>query len=181
MAFTILSKNEIFKGKFKSLWETKFLDKDGNERIWEWVYKKDYVSILPITKENELIIVKQYRVSNEKYVYQPVAGEIEVTDDNPEATARRELLEEIGYTAERFIPLRPLLNSPGTLSNLCYPFIAVNAFAVNSNRGDASEDLELVKIPIENLYEFYSNCPTDCDFSIRTIATYEIAKNLGLI
>ncbi len=181
MPFQILSKKEIFKGKFKSLWETKYLDKNGNERIWEWVFKKDYVSVLAITAEQELVIIKQYRVANEKYVYQPVAGEIDTTDETPEATAQRELMEEIGYGAEKFIALRPQLNSPGTLTNLCYPFIALNAYPVNNNRGDESEEIELVKIPMDKLYEFYQNCPEDCDFSMRTIATYEIAKHLHLL
>lgn len=181
MAFKILSKNEVFKGKYNSFWETRFLDKNGNEGVWEWMKKKDFVSVLAITKEKELVIIKQYRISNEKYCYQTVAGQIDATDKNPEDAAKRELMEETGYEAEKLIALAPVLNAPGSLSNTVYPFIALDAYKVNDNRGDATEDIEVVKIPMEKLYEFYTNCPEDCDFSQRIIANFEVARNLKLI
>ncbi len=180
MAFQILSKNELFKGKFTSLWETHFLDKNGKERAWEFVKKNDFVSVLAITKEKEILFLKQFRVSNERYCYQSVAGLIDPGEPNEEA-AKRELMEETGYTAEKFIPLRSVLNAPGSLSNTVYPFIALDAYKVNDNRGDATEDIEVVKIPMDGLYEFYQQCPEDCDFSQRIIAMYEIAKNLKFL
>lgn len=180
MAFQILSKNEVYKGKYMSLLETHFLDKKGNKRVWESASKQDFISVLAITKDKELVFVKQYRIPNERYCYQPVAGWVEVGETNVQA-AERELMEETGYKAEKFIPLRPVLNAPGSLTNSCYPFIALNAYQVNKNTGDETEDIEVVKIPADTLYEFYQNCPVEVDFGQRIIACYEVAKNLGLI
>ncbi len=181
MALQILSKKELFKGKFSNLWETKFLDREGKEQIWEWMKKPDFVVVLAITTEKELVILKHFRIANEKYCYQAVAGVIDAADKSPEEAGHRELLEETGYVSNKLVALRPTLYAPGSQSNTLFPFIALNAERVNGNSGDATEDIEVVKIPADKLYEFYNEYPAECDFSQRIIAMYEIAKQMKLV
>ncbi len=181
MPLQIVSKEKIFKGKFTSLWSTKFLDKSNKEGVWEWMEKPDAVIIIPITKDGKLVLIKNYRVPIERYCIEFPAGLLDQKGENREDAARRELLEETGYIAEKFIPLRPVANVPASLNNFLYPYVALGAQRVNNNSGDVNEDIEVIEIPCYELFDFYEKCPENVDFSIRIISLYELAKQKGFI
>ena len=58
------------------------------------------VAIVPITEEGKLVMVKQFRYPSGSVLLEIPAGKIDKGETNPEETARRELKEETGYTAE---------------------------------------------------------------------------------
>src|SRR5437764_8307698 len=60
----------------------------------------DYVSIVPITRQRELLLVRQYRPALEQYALELPAGCID-EGETAEACAIRELMEETGYLAKR--------------------------------------------------------------------------------
>ncbi len=57
----------------------------------------NWVNIIARTREGKFILIRQYRHAYGETNYELVAGVIDPTDANPEAAARRELLEETGY------------------------------------------------------------------------------------
>lgn len=180
MGLTIKSKQPIFKGKFIKLWSTIFLDKEGKEHIWEWVEKKDAVVVFPITKDNNIVLIKNFRIPLEKYIIEPPAGLLDTDDENIEEAVRRELLEETGYTAEKIyqLPLSPY--TAGTMNNLSHYFIATGALKISHIQGDVCEDIKVMEIPANNLVDYYLNNTNEL-FSIRILALYQIALAKGLI
>lgn len=180
MTLTIKSKQEIFKGKFLKVWSTIFLDKEGKERIWEWVEKKDAAIVLPITKDNKIVLIKNFRVPLEKYVIEAPAGLLDNQNENNEEAVRRELLEETGYTAEKFIALPPSPYAAGTSNNLSYFFIATGATKIADIQGDITEDISVLEIPANELVNYYLNNPKQL-FNTRILALYQIALAKGLI
>ena len=56
----------------------------------------DWVNVIAITKEGEMVMIRQYRHGVDRCDYELCAGVIE-PDEDPEAAARRELLEETGF------------------------------------------------------------------------------------
>ena len=62
-----------------------------------------WVNIIAITKNNEVVLVSQYRHGVEQVLLEIPAGVMDPEDESLLQTAKRELLEETGYTSENFI------------------------------------------------------------------------------
>ena len=111
----------------------------------------DYVSILAITDDAEVLIVKQYRPVIEEQTFEMPSGHIE-EGQTPEEAARRELLEETGYEAKDLELLGVLNPDLGRLSNKLWCFFASNVI----KREDLylEEGIELLKCSMDQLMNF---------------------------
>ncbi|MCE2604053.1 NUDIX hydrolase, partial [Pseudomonas aeruginosa] len=58
------------------------------------------VAIVPITNDGKLVMVKQFRYPTGKVILEIPAGKIDQGETDPLLTAKRELKEETGYTAQ---------------------------------------------------------------------------------
>lgn len=180
MPLTIKDKKQIFQGKFIKVWQTIFLDKAGQERVWEWLEKKNFTMIFAITKDKKIVLIKNYRVPVENYIIELPGGIIDPTDKNSEAAAQRELLEETGYAAKNFYPLPINYNNPGITNNLVYSFIATEAERIAENSGDITEDIEVLEIPADDLFKQLSS-EKYSSFDLRIFAFYAFAKEKRLL
>ena len=107
----------LVETKFISLYDIKYLNKNNQEKSWtvasrkskdilEGIYlenKKDKVDAVIICayhkQQNKLVIIKEFRVPINKYIYELPAGLVDSDDDNFEETVIRELKEETGSAA----------------------------------------------------------------------------------
>lgn len=180
MPLTIKGKQEVFKGKFIKVWATDFLDKANNGKVWEWVEKKDAAMVFPITKDNNIVLIKNYRVPLERYVIEMPAGLLDKNGESREDAIHRELMEETGYRAENIfaLPLSPY--AAGTSNNLSFPFIATGVTKVSDNCGDISEDISVIEVPADQLVDYYLK-NTDVLFNVQILAFYQIALTKGYI
>lgn len=182
MPLTIKDKKLLFQGKFTKLWGTTFLDKNGKEQVWEWLEKKNPVLIFPITYDNKIILIKNFRVPFEKYIIETPAGLLDKKGEGIEDAARRELLEETGYEAEILYPLKRYGVAPATISLYAHVFIATGCRKVVDTLTDATEDITVMEIAAEKLLDFYFNLKEDdALFNLNILGLYEIAKAKGLI
>lgn len=74
-------------------------DDDGSESIYNVVDKCDAVWIVPVTTEGEVVLIHNYRHTLDEWCWELPAGGIK-DGQTPLETARAELLEEIGGTAQ---------------------------------------------------------------------------------
>ena len=75
---------------------------DGTTCSWESVYTEsntDTVSIVIITNEGKVVLVKQYRFPVQSYVLELPAGMVD-KNENPIMAAKRELREELGFETD---------------------------------------------------------------------------------
>lgn len=68
---------------------------------FEIIEHRGAVLLIPFLSKNRVIMLRQYRPAIDSYIYELPAGTIE-ENEKPLATARREIIEEIGYKA-RFV------------------------------------------------------------------------------
>jgi ADP-ribose pyrophosphatase len=83
----------------------------------------DYVGILAITTDQQILAVRQYRPAVERYTIELPAGMVD-PQENPLDTARRELLEETGYEASAIELLGEMLTDTGRLTNRIWGVLA---------------------------------------------------------
>jgi 8-oxo-dGTP pyrophosphatase MutT (NUDIX family) len=117
----------------------------------------DWVSILPLTSEMDVILIRQYRHGLGRTILEFPCGLIENDETNPENAALRELEEETGYTSERLIPLPPISPNASSNNNLSYPFIALDVRKVSEQNLDIYEEIEVVPVPFAKLMELAVN------------------------
>ena len=181
MSFKIGSKKRLYKGQFTELWSTDFLDKEGKQRTWEYLQKRSCVIVFAVTDENKVVLIKNYRVPIEKYVIETPAGLTDHEDETLEDLAKRELMEETGYVAEKFYALPPHPQEIGVSSAMIFNFLATGAKRINNNSGDATEDITVFELPLAELDDYYLKMPSDTLFSFNILASYEIARHLKIL
>ena len=85
----------------------------------------DYVSIVALTEEEEILLVRQYRPVTESYTLELPSGHVDAGEP-PEKTAVRELLEETGYEAGEVELIGCLVPDTGRLANRLWCYFAPN-------------------------------------------------------
>ena len=90
------------------------------------------VVILPLLDEQRLVMIRNYRYTVERELWELPAGTKE-PDEEPIETARRELEEETGYRAGSMAPLTAFYTSPGFCTEWMHAFVAEDLTHVGQN------------------------------------------------
>jgi ADP-ribose pyrophosphatase len=104
---TRLSGKLVYDGKLLKVHEDSVRTPDGRTARREWVAHPGAVIIIALLDEATVIMERQFRYALRRHFYELPAGKIE-PGEQPLATARRELLEECGYTATEWRHLATL-------------------------------------------------------------------------
>lgn len=144
-----MKSDKLYEGKILNLRidTVELPDKKYSKR--EIVEHPGGVAVIPVTDDNSVILVKQYRKAVERFLYEIPAGKLEINEE-PRQTAVRELKEETGYTANKLTYLYEFYTTPGYCNEKIYLFLGeelVEGEAVP----DSGEFIESVKIHIDDL------------------------------
>ena len=110
----------------------------------------DWVNVVAITPDDEIVLVRQWRVGTGASSVELPGGVVD-PGEAPEAAARRELLEETGFTALEFVPLGQVHPNPALQSNRCFFFLARGATRQAEQSLDAGEDVAVELTPLVEL------------------------------
>lgn len=108
-----------------------------------------WVNIIALTKNREVVLVKQYRHGAGQVMLEIPAGVMDAEDESPLQTAKRELLEETGYTSEKFIEVGSSYPNPATHTNMTYSFLALDVEHVGQQHLDETEEIEVSLLPFD--------------------------------
>jgi ADP-ribose pyrophosphatase len=151
----VIKKKILLEGKFLRFLLTTYIDSSGIVREWESFERvncKGIVVIVPVTDEKEVLLTGQFRPPVNGYVIEFPAGLNEKGDPLEEA-ARRELLEETGYYAKEMIYIGEGPLSSGASGEVLTAFLAKGLEFKGLGRRDETEDIEVLNIPINELYD----------------------------
>ena len=104
------------------------------------------VCVIPITENNEIFLVKQFRYPFQTVTREVPAGKLEKGEDHGEC-GRRELLEETGYTCKEYIYLGEMLPTPAYNTEITYMYLA-KGLTFSSQSLDPDEFLDVERIPL---------------------------------
>jgi ADP-ribose pyrophosphatase len=104
------------------------------------------VVILPVLDAEHIVLLRNHRFTIGETLWEVPAGTLE-KDEPIESCARRELLEETGYTAATWQSLGFLYASPGVLNEKLHLFVAENLTAGNA-APEPGEELEPVTVEL---------------------------------
>lgn len=142
-----ISSQTIFAGKVVHLQVDQVKLPNGSTSTREIIKHPGAVSVLAVTEENRLVLVRQFRKPLEKTILEIPAGKLEKGED-PLVCAKRELQEETGYIADHLEPVVSFYTSPGFADEYLHLF---QAKGLKKGQVDLDEDefVELVELTLE--------------------------------
>ncbi|MEM1347009.1 MAG: NUDIX hydrolase [Myxococcota bacterium] len=124
---------------------------DGRESDFFLVDSPDWVNVIAVTPDEQIVLVRQYRHGTDSITLEIPGGCVDEGEE-PEDAARRELLEETGYSAERFEDIGRISANPAFLNNYCTTFVAHDAVRIGAQRPDEHEELAIELYPLAELH-----------------------------
>ena len=100
----------------------------------------NWVNIIALTKTDEVVLIEQFRHGTEETILEIPGGMVDEGEDF-ELAARRELLEETGYSSDKFILLGKSRPNPAIQNNWIYHFAALNAEKTHDTTFDEHESV----------------------------------------
>ena len=107
----------------------------------------DHVLVVPLTSDGRLLMVRQFRPARGRFTLEFPAGAID-PGETPEAAARREFEEEVGYVATEWIPLGATGIANHREAQTCYMFFATG---LTQRRSTPETGLEIVPLDPQGL------------------------------
>ena len=108
----------------------------------------DWVNVIPLTLEGNVILIRQYRHGTEDVTLEVPGGMVDAADADPSVSAARELREETGYEVEAIIHLGSVAPNPAFLNNQCHSYLALGVRPVHEVALDGAEDIAFEEIPL---------------------------------
>jgi len=103
----------------------------------------NWVNIVAITPEKKIVIIKQYRHGIDSFTTEIPGGAINHLEDSLEA-AKRELVEETGFTSESWYHLGKVDVNPAFMTNYCEMYLAVDAKKTHAQNLDPFEEITVI-------------------------------------
>lgn len=102
----------------------------------------DWVNIVALTPERELVVVRQFRFGPRLITTEIPGGVVDPGEYHGDA-AKRELREETGYTSTRWTPLGSVEPNPAFHDNTCFHWLAEDAVLTDELQLDPGEDIRV--------------------------------------
>ena len=150
------SSEYIYKGRIINLRRDVAILPDGSEAGREVIEHNGGVCVLPLTENNEIIFVRQFRYPYMTELLEIPAGKRDSKDEDPLTCGKRELKEETGAESDNFVFLGELYPSPGYVGEIIYMYYA-DGLRYGETCPDEDEFLDLVKIPFDKAVEMVIN------------------------
>ena len=144
-----------FKGKIVNLRVDDALLPNGTTAKREIVEHNGGVCVAPLDDEYNLYFVKQFRYPYMEIVTELPAGKLEKGEDPFEA-GKRELKEETGAVAQKYVDLGKLYPTPGYCGEIIHMYLATE-LEFGEQNPDEDEFLEVYKIPLAKAVEMVMN------------------------
>jgi 8-oxo-dGTP pyrophosphatase MutT (NUDIX family) len=151
MKWKVLSSEYLHKEPWLTIRKDKCEMPDG--QVFPSFYVQEYpewVNAFALTKDNRVIMVKQYRHGIEEIGIELPGGAAEKGETMEEAM-RREIKEETGYVFGSYEYLGKICANPSTTNNFMHMFLAKDGEKVGAPQLDHLEDLEVVLYSIEEV------------------------------
>ncbi|WP_224772705.1 NUDIX hydrolase [Pelagicoccus enzymogenes] len=123
----------------------------GSEGEFYVLKTRDWVNVIPVTPDCQMVLVRQYRFGIEEPSWE-IPGGIMDDGEDPVVAAERELQEETGYVPQRSRVIGKVAANPAILNNYCHFVWAEAATLQGEVAWDEHEEIETRLFPVDEVY-----------------------------
>lgn len=123
---------------------------DASEHRFYVIGSPDWVNVVPITPDNEVVFIRQFRHGSEEVTLEIPGGLVD-NGEEPERAAARECLEETGYQVDGLMSLGVLQPNPALFDNSLHTFMAPGARQVAGIDNGTTEHTEVELVPLSRV------------------------------
>ena len=169
---TINSK-KIYDGKVVKLFVDEVLTCNKRKSYREIIKHNGGVCVLAVI-DNKIILEKQYRYAYDEILYELPAGKLE-EGEIPEVAAKRELLEETGYEANKLIDYGVMYPTCGYSNEKIYLYVA-DGLSKKQRNLDEDEFIDIEFVEIDKVVEMINQGIIKDAKTICLISKYLLAN-----
>ncbi|MDQ3748597.1 MAG: NUDIX hydrolase [Acidobacteriota bacterium] len=125
-------------------------ESDGAEHNFFVIENPDWVNVIALTKEKAVVFIEQFRQGTQELALEIPGG---MVDEGEQAitAARRELLEETGYSSNEFIFLGKSRPNPAIQTNWICHYLALNCEKTEETAFDEHESAITKLVPLAEI------------------------------
>ena len=175
--WTTLSSRPIYRNPWISLREDVAQLPDGRTTLYGVVHIGEAVGVLPFVDDDHVLLVRQYRyVFSEGQRWEMPTGGMKPGETREDA-ARRELQEEIGYTAGRLEWISTFYSSKSVCYEICHLYIG-SGLSPAALPPDATEFIETGVFALRDVLEMVNT--SEIRDAMTVIAVLHAARLRGM-
>ena len=116
----------------------------------------EWINIVALTSDNQIILVEQYRAGIHESSLEIPGGMVD-EGEIPLEAAKRELLEETGYSTDNWKKIGKTSSNPAIFTNYTHLYLAEGCEKIQQPRLDGNEDIRVHVIPLNNFLDLVKN------------------------
>ena len=129
----------------------------------------DAAAIVALDEYGNIILKKEYKHATGKELIEIPAGMFEPDETDGLATAKRELIEETGYTSDDWQYLGETVESSSKLTTRMHLYLAHNCRKTDTQHLDKTEHLDVLVVPFEKAIQMIMDNEIICNSSAHGI------------
>jgi ADP-ribose pyrophosphatase len=131
-------------------------ERDGKESDFFVIEAPNWINIIALTKDEEVVLIEQFRHGTEEITLEIPSGMID-DGEEPIATARRELLEETGFSSENIVLIGKSNPNPAIQNNEMFHYLAVDCEKNGETNFDEHESIITKMFPLGEIDKLIEN------------------------
>ena len=175
----IIASDVVFKGKIWDIARETF-DYNGQPLVREFVKHPGAVAVLALDDQQRILLIRQYRHPVRSYLWEIPAGLLDIAGEERLEAAKRELMEETGYTAETWSKLTDFMTTPGGNDEVITIFLAQDLKHVGHNLELEGEEVDMLKEWFPLAEALTSVLASDIQSPSAIVAIMAAAHRLGV-
>ncbi|MHB8104103.1 MAG: NUDIX hydrolase [Dehalococcoidales bacterium] len=165
-----LASKYVFKGRSLKVRVDSVLTAEGRKSTREIVEKRDFVAVVAVDADDNILLVNQFRTALGKNLLEIPAGGIEKGEDIA-ATVIREMQEETGLKPGKVVRLTGFYTTPGFSAEYGHLYLATDLVHAPL-RAEDTAGIELVRVPLVQILEFITSGKIQDSKSIAGLLYY---------